>query len=682
MSIEVHVRLRPGVAQSVWSSAETVLYSTQNPDARFVYSKVHPPTSGNQVIFQNLEAVIHAAFDGKNVTVMAYGQTGSGKTHSMIGTAEDSGVVPRAARLLLDLVRSHPGTTLRAYYTEIYNESVKDLLEPQRGELQLHDAPDGGVRYEKKMVTVESYDDFLVLQAAAERNRKYGVTNLNDHSSRSHTILTFEIHRGAAGGGGATVVKSVINMVDLAGSESAARANTEGTALREGGFINRSLLSLGNVVDAIVERRSYVPYRDAKLTRMLRPCLGGSGITFILCCVNPSRENFEQTIATLRFTQRAMRIKNDPVVVLSLPPLFAHQYQAATAAFFASERDEAETAYRCGLRDAFLYSTNTAGSVVGQFQAQVEGGLHALADLQRQLVAHDHAMALSQLGEQQHRLGDWRAARQRAQAQGAAAVKRAREDEDVCESRRRRCASLEAHVRTAAGQADMDLAGWEYRLQTARRRQVPPLEVVVAAEACRRQRLVYEHQCGLERLAARCVPALQQRLQQAPPAAGVNRAQEIQRLRDGLAQARNAVEDLESACEMVQDDIRAAKQQLLQQAEEDGGERRESPRATTGPGEDAGGGGGDCHVRYRAIPDQEIERSIARLEREERQLLQRARREVRQQSLRQVRESLSRTPPPPPAEGGGGQGSTSPSPAPPRGRAGASPPAPYAYPVR
>ncbi|PWV02718.1 putative kinesin [Trypanosoma cruzi] len=152
MSIEVHVRLRPHVPNGVWSSAETVLYSTHNPNTRYVYNKVHHIGTSNQSIFQGMEALVHAGFDGKNVTVMAYGQTGSGKTYSMNGCEADPGIVPRTAKLLLDLRTKFPGTQIVIYFTEIYNESVKDLLEPQRGELGLHDAPDGGVYFDKKSV--------------------------------------------------------------------------------------------------------------------------------------------------------------------------------------------------------------------------------------------------------------------------------------------------------------------------------------------------------------------------------------------------------------------------------------------------------------------------------------------------------------------------------------------------
>ncbi|ESL10811.1 kinesin [Trypanosoma rangeli SC58] len=287
MSIDVHVRIRPNVPNGVWSSAETVLYSTQSPNTRYVYNKVHHIGTSNQTIFQGIEALVHAGFDGKNVTVMAYGQTGSGKTYSMNGSKVDPGIVPRTAKLLLDLRMNYPGTQIVIYFTEIYNESVKDLLEPQRGELGLHDAPDGGVYFDKKSLPIESIEDFVKLQNVAERNRKYGVTNLNDHSSRSHMILTFEIHR-------AYRQVSTINLVDLAGSESASRANTDGLSLREGGFINKSLLTLGNVVDAIVEKKPYVPYRDAKLTRILRSCSWWVWyVRLFVAAINPSHSKLD-----------------------------------------------------------------------------------------------------------------------------------------------------------------------------------------------------------------------------------------------------------------------------------------------------------------------------------------------------------------------------------------------------
>ncbi|GET91968.1 kinesin, putative [Leishmania tarentolae] len=659
MSIEVHVRVRPSVANIVWSSAETVLYSTANPNTRYVYNKVYPSNSTNESIFHGMEAVVHAAFDGKNVTIMAYGQTGSGKTHSMIGVDYDPGMVPRAAKLLLELKRTTPGATIQAFYTEIYNESVKDLLEPQRGELALHDAPDGGVSFEKKMIDVETFDDFLQLQAAAERNRKYGVTNLNEHSSRSHVILTFEIHRRNRVG------KSVINMVDLAGSESASRANTEGISLREGGYINRSLLTLGNVVDAIVERRPYVPYRDAKLTRLLRTCLGGSGITLILCCVNPSRENFDQTVATLRFTQRAMKIKNDPVVVLNMPPLFTHQYSDGARQLIEGLQESAEAEYQRGLRDSFLYCGTTIASVVSNYQAQVSDCLHSLANAQRLLVAHDHAMAIDHIGRLYNQQNDL--VRQRISNQELAENERKRQ-RDVAseiESRKEKIEKLEEELRTKASSLDTNLAGWEYQLYEARQKQRSEMDVLLHLELARRARIQYEWVVCLERIASRNVPiiqaglsALQAKLvESTSDGSGSAEYQQYHhllhtilplqdgdaenhtlhrtQLRTALMKARDELADLKTAHEMVKDDIEEAKRQQQQAS------KRESASVSPQPRPNLSDLSEDELVEYyRGVADSEVEERIHRLEREEKALMAQARRGVRRESLRRVRESL------------------------------------------
>nr|CCC52809.1 putative kinesin, fragment [Trypanosoma vivax Y486] len=604
MSIEVHVRIRPNVQNSIWSSAETVLYSTNNPNTHYVYNKVHHIGTTNQSIFQGIEALVHAGFDGKNVTVMAYGQTGSGKTHSMNGTAEDPGVVPRTAKLLLDLRRNFPGTQVFVYFTEIYNESVKDLLEPQRGDLPLHDAPDGGVYFDKKSVSIETLEDFAKLQNTAEKNRKYGVTNLNDHSSRSHIILTFEVNRSNR-------QVSTINLVDLAGSESASRANTEGVLLREGGFINKSLLTLGNVVDAIVDKRPYVPYRDAKLTRILRNCLGGSGMTFILCCINPSMENFEQTVSSLRFTQRAMKIKNDPIMVLNMPPLFAHQYGKYVQQLNSSVEGLSDAYYQRGLRDAYLHNSGAVSSIVSNFEGQVSDSMHAMANAQRLLIAHDHAMAIEQIGRLYNRLAE--VSRQRDQGHEMEEVehKRQREAAEEIESRAAKVARLEERVKERDVDADSKLAGWEYQLYEARQRRVTPLELLLTSERVSRFRLQYEWAVCMERIAARCVPSIKSLGPMTPPVADKRVA--AQQMRQRLRQAREELNDLTVAHDMIKGDLQ---NQLRAAAHVDD----------------------DVSEAY-------IDERIHELEREENSLLTRAGHMSRCESVRRIRESLTRSRP-------------------------------------
>lgn len=656
MSIEVHVRIRPSVGNIVWSSAETVLYSTANPNTRYVYNKVHPSNSTNELIFREMEAIVHAGFDGKNVTVMAYGQTGSGKTHSMIGVETDAGIVPRAAKLLLELKRNSPGTVIKAFYTEIYNETVRDLLDTNQTELALHDAPDGGVYFEKRMIDVQSYEDFLKLQNAAERNRKYGVTNLNEHSSRSHIILTFEIHRANRPG------KTVINLVDLAGSESASRANTEGLSLREGGYINRSLLTLGNVVDAIVEKRPYVPYRDAKLTRILRTCLGGVGITFILCCVNPARENFDQTVATLRFTQRAMKIKNDPVVLLHMPPLFTHQYSDGARQLIEGLKESAEAEYQRGLQDCYFYCGTTVASVVTNYQTQVSDCLHSLANGQRLLVAHDHAMAIDHIGRLYNQLNDL--TRQRMKNQELAENERKRQGDITTEleHRKTKIARFEEELNAKLASVDTDMANWEYQLYDARQRQRSDVVLLMQSELARRARIQYEWVVCFERIASRFVPLLRTGLHSLKeslvraaaadtdvgPAAlplallsqesdDSRRGLHLKELRLAVTQSRDEVADLETAHEMVRDDIAEAKRQQQQQLHDKRASASVSPQPRPNVAEMTEG---ELVTYLRDVPDDEVDERIHRLEREEKALMAQARRGVRRESLRRVREGL------------------------------------------
>lgn len=623
MSIEVHVRIRPNAPTSVWSSAETVLYSTNNPDVRYVYNKVHHGGTSNHTIFQGLEALVHAGFGGKNVTVMAYGQTGSGKTHSMNGTAADPGIVPRTALLLFELKKNSPGTEIFVYFTEIYNESVKDLLDPQRGDLALHDAPDGGVYFDKKSVLLDSLEGFTKLQGAAERNRKYGVTNLNDHSSRSHMILTFEIHRSSR-------QVSTINLVDLAGSESASRANTEGILLREGGFINKSLLTLGNVVDAIVDKRTYVPYRDAKLTRILRNCLGGSGMTFILCCINPSTENFEQTVSSLRFTQRAMKIKNDPVMVLNMPPLFAHEYSIGAEEIVRGIDELSDAYYQRGLRDAYLYVDKTVSSIVGSFKGQVSEPMRAMADAQRLLIAHDHSVAIDQIGPLYSRLEELTQQQRQDRDIEEREGKRQRQIEDEIECRRNKVARLEARVKERDAEGDTELANWEYQLYEARQRRVTQLELLLSSEKAARCQLQYKHVICIERIAARWVPMIKSLGPATPPVADKKVA--LQRLRQRLEQAREELQDLTVAHDMIKDDL-----PNVQAAAEGAGGGTLTPTSLSPRPQ----------MSEDAIPigahmsDAQIEERIHQLEREEKLLMSQAIHVARCESARRVRESLA-----------------------------------------
>ena len=221
---------------------------------------------------------------------------------------------------------------LRCAYLEIYNEQIRDLLQYPPVEVEIREGVGkDAVQLDKltwhSFASIESLRDLI---AHGEQARATSATPLNIHSSRSHTILTIErvklvVEKSDTLERSVTRIEKVagqLHLVDLAGSECARLAATTGTNLREGGFINKSLLSLGNVVDAIVENRTHIPYRESKLTRILSNSLGmnKNSRTAIICCINPEPSNLEQSLAGLRFAQRASKVVVHPKVLGTQPP--------------------------------------------------------------------------------------------------------------------------------------------------------------------------------------------------------------------------------------------------------------------------------------------------------------------------------------------------------------------------
>eukprot|EP00760_Papus_ankaliazontas_P023130 PhM_4_TR1943/c0_g2_i1/m.91883/K10396/KIF5; kinesin family member 5 len=311
-NVDVHIRILP-TSESVWRAGPNTITARGRSES-FQATHVHNTSATNRDVFHTVSPMVAQVSHGINVTVLAYGQTGSGKTHTMVGSGTD-GVFFLAAHMLTKEASSGRGA-VRASYIEIYNEGVRDLLAPNSKEIEVRE--NGGrdvVLDGKTAITFTTVDELHNIITRGENTRSVAVTNLNNRSSRSHTILTLEIIRRDG-----TRVSGQLNLVDLAGSESASRALTGGTQLREGGFINKSLLALGNVVDAIVDNRPHVPYRESKLTRILQTSLGGNARTAFICCINPEPQNFDQTLSVLRFAQRAQKIRLNPTYQTTQPP--------------------------------------------------------------------------------------------------------------------------------------------------------------------------------------------------------------------------------------------------------------------------------------------------------------------------------------------------------------------------
>ncbi|KAM7438087.1 Kinesin-related protein 12 [Porites harrisoni] len=286
-----------------------------------------------------IKHLVEMAVEGYSCTAFAYGQTGSGKTHTITGPLENSavkerfipdpdmqGLIERSFHYMFELMESHADVeyTIRASYLEVYNEKIQDLLNPSRARdsLPVRWARDRGFCVENLFfVECDTVDDLIAVLEEGLHNRHVGSHMMNDHSSRSHSMLTVYIDIESNDSGDASgypVVKhGKLSLVDLAGSERVKETKSVGGTFTESQNINKSLLTLGNCISALSDPRKkggHIPYRDSKLTKLLADSLGGDGITLMIACISPSSYVVQDTLNTLRYAHRAKRIKNKPVV--------------------------------------------------------------------------------------------------------------------------------------------------------------------------------------------------------------------------------------------------------------------------------------------------------------------------------------------------------------------------------
>ncbi|XP_054871760.1 kinesin-like protein KIF13B isoform X3 [Amphiprion ocellaris] len=286
--------------------------------------------AGQDVVFQCLgENLLDNAFMGYNACIFAYGQTGSGKSYTMMGSAEQPGLIPRLSSSLFSRTvqeaREGESFTVEVSYMEIYNEKVRDLLDPKGSRQALR------VREHKVLgpyvdglshLAVASYKDIESLMSEGNKSRTVAATNMNEESSRSHAvfniILTHTLMDLQSGTSGEKVSK--LSLVDLAGSERAAKTGAAGERLKEGSNINKSLSTLGLVISALAEqgagknKSKFVPYRDSVLTWLLKDSLGGNSRTAMVATISPAADNYDETLSTLRYADRAKSIVNHAVV--------------------------------------------------------------------------------------------------------------------------------------------------------------------------------------------------------------------------------------------------------------------------------------------------------------------------------------------------------------------------------
>ncbi|XP_039940493.1 kinesin-like protein KIF1B isoform X7 [Hirundo rustica] len=281
------------------------------------------------------EMLLHA-FEGYNVCIFAYGQTGAGKSYTMMGKQEESqaGIIPQLCEELFEKINDNSNEemsySVEVSYMEIYCERVRDLLNPKnKGNLRVREHPLLGPYVEDlSKLAVTSYTDIADLMDAGNKARTVAATNMNETSSRSHAVFTivFTQKKHDTETDLSTEKVSKISLVDLAGSERADSTGAKGTRLKEGANINKSLTTLGKVISALAEvdnctskskkkkKTDFIPYRDSVLTWLLRENLGGNSRTAMVAALSPADINYDETLSTLRYADRAKQIKCNAVI--------------------------------------------------------------------------------------------------------------------------------------------------------------------------------------------------------------------------------------------------------------------------------------------------------------------------------------------------------------------------------
>ncbi|CAF1178533.1 unnamed protein product [Rotaria sp. Silwood1] len=269
---------------------------------------------------QTARALVDSVLEGFNGTIFAYGQTGTGKTFTMEGVRsqpELRGIIPSSFAHIFDSIAHSTSRQflVRASYLEIYNESIRDLLSrDQNKRLQLQEHPKEGVHvHDLSSFITKNSPEIEHVMTTGNLNRSTGATNMNEHSSRSHAIFVITVESSEIGVDGKAHIRvGKLNLVDLAGSERQAKTGSTGDRFKEATNINLSLSVLGNVISALVDGNSHIPYRDSKLTRLLQNSLGGNSKTIMIATLGPADYNYEESLTTLRYANRAKNIKNQP----------------------------------------------------------------------------------------------------------------------------------------------------------------------------------------------------------------------------------------------------------------------------------------------------------------------------------------------------------------------------------
>lgn len=308
------------------------LINNQQEHWKFQFDEILHNSSQEDVYDVCGREVAHSVVEGYNGTILTYGQTGAGKTYTMLGAQgayKFRGVVPRAISQVFHEVQSKPEISfvIRVSYAEIYNELIYDLLSQtppseQTGSIMIQDDPKYGITLRGlSQVMVNTEEEALNQLFEGETNRTIAEHLLNKTSTRSHCVYTINLESRSRVESSEKVTISKLNLVDLAGSERTKKTGSEGLTLTEANYINKSLSYLEQVVIALSERgREHVPYRQSKLTYMLKDSIGGNSKTLMIANIWPEPAHMEETISTLRFATRMMRVANEATINVELDP--------------------------------------------------------------------------------------------------------------------------------------------------------------------------------------------------------------------------------------------------------------------------------------------------------------------------------------------------------------------------
>ncbi|GFO46913.1 chromosome-associated kinesin kif4a [Plakobranchus ocellatus] len=383
----VALRCRPLIKKELDEGCESCLQTISGEpqvvlgkDRAFTYDFAFGPTDPQADVYNHAcRTLVERVFKGYNATILAYGQTGSGKTFTMGGYEaslegdEDAmGVIPRILREVFQIIvdKKDFKFAVRVSYLEIYKEDLIDLLcaPSERAPLPIREESNGGIKiHGSREVPVTNFEETMNLLSQGATGRTTGATAMNNTSSRSHAIFTLHIDQENDIG---DCSKVKFHMVDLAGSERTKRTMAEGERLKEGININKGLLALGNVISALGEegdhRRKHIPYRDSKLTRILQDSLGGNSHTLMIACVSPADSNIEETLNTLRYADRARKIKNKPII--NRDPQTAEIMRLKTLV------QDLQNQLHGGIVSAGMMSTMSSTSTLNSTTSTVTGG--------------------------------------------------------------------------------------------------------------------------------------------------------------------------------------------------------------------------------------------------------------------------------------------------------------------